>query len=40
MVWGVCPKFIDLHVAVQLSQHCLLKRLSYPIHSFASFLVD
>jgi len=25
----VCSNFIDLHVAVQLSQHHLLKRLSF-----------
>ena len=31
-VYGVrvCSSFIDLHVAVQLSQHHLLKRLSFP----------
>ena len=30
-VYGVreCSNFIDLHVAVQLSQHNLLKRLSF-----------
>ena len=34
-VYGVrkCPKFILLHVAVQFSQHHLLKRLSCPINS-------
>uniref|UniRef100_A0A8D0IY57 Uncharacterized protein n=1 Tax=Sus scrofa TaxID=9823 RepID=A0A8D0IY57_PIG len=26
----VCSSFIDLHVAVQFSQHHLLKRLSFP----------
>jgi len=26
---GVCSNLIDLHVAVQLSQHSLLKRLSF-----------
>ena len=25
----VCPSFIDLHAAVQFSQHPLLKRLSF-----------
>ena len=31
-VYGVreCSNFIDLHVAVQLSQHHLRKRLSFP----------
>ena len=30
-VYGVreCSKFIDLHAAVQISQHHLLKRLSF-----------
>ena len=33
--------FIDLHVAVQLSQHQLLKRLSFsPLYIFASFVKD
>ena len=27
----VCSNYIDLHVAVQLSQHHLLKRLPFPI---------
>ena len=27
---GECSNFIDLYVAVQLSQHHLLKRLSFP----------
>ena len=32
--------FIDLHVAVQLSQHQLLKRLSFsPLYIFASFVI-
>ena len=26
----ICSNFIDLHVAVQLSEHHLLKRLSFP----------
>ena len=29
---GVYSNFIDLHVTVQLSQHCLLKRLSFPYY--------
>ena len=31
IVYGVreCSNFIPLHVAVQFSQHCLLKRLSF-----------
>ena len=30
----VCSNFIDLHAAVQLSQHHLLKRLSFSHHMF------
>ena len=32
--------FIDLHVAVQLSQHQLLKRLSSSLYILASFVED
>ena len=34
----VCSNFIDLHAAVQLSQHHLLKRLSFPQCMFLSLL--
>ena len=37
----VCSNFIDLHIAVQLSQHHLLKRLSFQsLYVLASFVVD
>ena len=36
----VCSNFIDLHVAVQLSQHHLLKRLFSPLYILASSVVD
>ena len=42
-VYGVrkCSNFILLCVAVQLSQHHLLKRLFFsPLHIFASFVID
>ena len=42
-VYGVrvCSNFIDLHAAVQLSQHHLLKRLSFsPLYILASFVED
>ena len=35
-----CSNFIDLHVAVQLSQHHLLKRLSFPWYILTSFVKD
>ena len=39
-VYGVrkCSNFILLHVAVQFSQHHLLKRLFSPLHILASFV--
>ena len=39
-VYGVreCSNFILLHVAVQFSQHCLLKRLSFLLCLFLSSL--
>ena len=39
-VFGVrkCSKFILLHVAVQFSQHHLLKRLFVPLYILASFV--
>ena len=37
----VCSNFIDLHVAAQLSQHDLLKRLFFPpLCILASFVED
>ena len=33
-----CSNFILSHVSVQCSQHHLLKRLSSPLHIFASFV--
>ena len=41
-VYGVreCSNFIDFHVAVQFSQHHLLKRLSFFIVQSSSFVVD
>ena len=43
-VYGVkeCSNFIFffLHVAIQFSQHHLLNRLSSPLYSLASFVVD
>ena len=44
-VYGMreCSNFIDLHAAVQLSQHHLLKRLSFlhsPLYILASFVKD
>ena len=41
-VYGVrhCSSFILLHVGVQFSQHHLLKRLSFSIVYFASFVKD
>ena len=42
-VYGVrkCSNFILLHVAVQFSQHHLLKRLSFPpLYILASFIKD
>ena len=42
LVSGVreCPNFILLHVAVQFSQHHLLRRLSFPLYILASFVID
>ena len=39
-VYGVrkCSNFILLHVAIQFSQHHLLKRLSAPLYILASFV--
>ena len=38
---GVCSNLIDLHVALQLVQHPLLKRLSFsPLYALASFVKD
>ena len=39
-VYGIrkCSNFILLHVAVQFSQHHLLKRLSAPLYILASFV--
>ena len=34
-----CSNFIDLHVAVQLFQHHLLKRLSFPHCIFLPYLL-
>ena len=41
-VYGVrkCSNFILLHVAVQFSQHHLLKRLFAPLHILASFVKE
>ena len=41
-VYGVrkCSSFILLQVVDQFSQHHLLKRLSSPLYSFASFVKD
>ena len=42
-MYGVreCSNFVDLHAAVQLSQHHLLKRLFFfPLYIFASFVED
>ena len=37
----VCSNFTDLHMAVQLSQHHLLKRLSFShLYILASFVED
>ena len=38
-IYGVreCSNFSLLHVAVQFSQHHLLKRLSLPLYDLASF---
>ena len=37
----VCSSFIDLHEAVQFSQHHLMKRLSFfPFYILASFVKD
>ena len=36
----VCSNFTDLHTAVQLSHHRLLKRLSSPLYILASFFED
>ena len=37
----VCSNFIDLHVAVQLSRHHLLKILSFsPLYILVSFVED
>jgi len=35
-----CSNFIILHVAVQFSEHHLLKRLFSPLYILASFVVD
>ena len=35
-----CSDFILLRVAVQFSHPCLLKRLFFPLHILASFVVD
>ena len=35
-----CSHFILFHVAVQFSQHHLLKGLSSPLYILASFLID
>ena len=35
----VCSGFTDLHAAVQLSQHHLLKRLSFPLFIFLPTLL-
>ena len=34
-----CSDFIRLHVAVQFSQHCLLKRLLSPSNILTSFVI-
>ena len=41
-VYGMreCCNLILLHIAVQFSQHHLLKRLSSPLYIFASFVLD
>ena len=41
-VYGVreCSNFTLLHVVVQFSQHHLLKKLSSPLYTLASFAVD
>ena len=42
-VYGVreCSNFINLHVAVQCFQHCLLKRLVFsPWYILASFVIN
>ena len=42
-VYGVreCSNFIDLHAAVQLSQHHLLEEtVFYPLYILASFVID
>ena len=36
----VCSNVIDLHAAVQLSQHHLLNKLFSPLYSLASFVKD
>ena len=35
-----CSNFIILHVAVQFSQYCLLKRLFSPLYILASLAID
>ena len=41
-VYGVreCSNFICLHVAVQFSQHHLLKTVFSPLYILASFVID
>ena len=36
----VCSNFVDLHAAVQLSQHYFLKSLFSPLYILASFVED
>ena len=36
----VCFNLIDLHLAVQLLHHRLLKRLAFPLNVFTSFVKD
>ena len=36
----VCSSFIDLHVAVQVSQKYLLKTVFFPFYVLASFVQD
>ena len=35
-----CSNFLLIPVAVEFSQHHLLKRLYSPLYSFASFIID
>ena len=36
----VCSNFMDLHAAVQLSQHHMPKRLFFPLYILVSFVED